>query len=49
MRKNDPQPAMNTPPELCRGRVEMATYRDPIVEFYRKNPLIEALPPILSD
>jgi hypothetical protein len=36
-------------PELCRGRVEMATYRDPIVEFYRKNPLIEALPPILSE
>lgn len=31
------------------GRIEEASYRDPLVPEYRGNPLIEALPPILSE
>jgi hypothetical protein len=31
---------------VCRGRVEEATYRDPLIPSYRNNPFIEALPPI---
>jgi hypothetical protein len=31
-----------------RGRVEQATYLDPVIPSYRDNPLIEALPPILT-
>lgn len=33
---------------LIHGRVEEATYRDPLIPGYRDNPLIEALPPILT-
>jgi hypothetical protein len=31
-----------------KGRVEQATYLDPIIPNYQGNPLIEALPPILT-
>lgn len=31
-----------------KGRVEQATYLDPVIPSYRDNPLIEALPPILT-
>jgi hypothetical protein len=37
-----------TPSRPGAGRVEDAVYRDPLVPEYRANPLIEALPPILS-
>lgn len=33
---------------LIYGRVEEAVYRDPLIPGYRDNPLIEALPPILT-
>ncbi len=38
----------NPPVPLFRGRVEHATYRDPLIPGYQGNPLIEALPPIRS-
>jgi len=31
---------------VCRGRVEEATYRDPLIPSYRNNLFIEALPPV---
>ena len=33
---------------VFRGQAEQATYQDPLIPHYRENPLIEALPPILS-
>ena len=36
------------PFEVFAGRRELASYCDPILTMYRDNPLIEALPPILS-
>ena len=40
----------NSAPSLLvgKGAVESASYRDPLISSYRGNPLIEALPPILS-
>jgi hypothetical protein len=41
----------NSEPSLLvgKGAVESASYRDPLISSYRGNPLIEALPPILSE
>ncbi|MBD1808115.1 ATP-binding protein [Microcoleus sp. FACHB-SPT15] len=41
----------NSAPSLLvgKGAVELASYRDPLISSYRGNPLIEALPPILSE
>jgi len=35
-------------PRVVRGRMEQASYRDPLVPIYRDNPLLEALPPIYT-
>ncbi len=35
-------------PPLFRGRIEKASYRDPLIPHYQGNPFIEALPPIWS-
>jgi len=35
-------------PRMVRGQLEQANYQDPFVPIYRGNPLIEALPKILS-
>jgi hypothetical protein len=35
-------------PPLFRGRIEKASYRDPLIPRYQGNPYIEALPPIWS-
>ena len=42
------QPELEFPP-IFRGRHEKAVYRDPIIEFFRGNPCIEALPEDISD
>ena len=41
----------NPAPSLLvgKGAVKPASYRDPLISSYRGNPLIEALPPILSE
>jgi hypothetical protein len=41
----------NSAPSLLvgKGAVEPASYGDPLISSYRGNPLIEALPPILSE
>jgi hypothetical protein len=38
--------SVTSPLLVFRGRVEAASYRDPLVPGYRDNPFIEALPPI---
>ena len=35
-------------PRVIRGQTEPASYRDPLIALYRRNPLIEALPKIYS-
>ena len=40
---------LTPPPPIFSGQFEEASYRDAVLPMYRGNPLIEALPPILSD